>query len=93
VVLSGCSTGLGRLSGDGIIGLGRAFIFAGTPAVVVSQWDVNDAATAPLMDRFYQGLAAKRGPAAALRAAQLDARRRSPHPSAWAAFAVIGEPR
>jgi CHAT domain-containing protein/tetratricopeptide (TPR) repeat protein len=93
VVLSGCSTGLGRLSGDGIIGLGRAFIFAGTPSVVVSQWDVMDAATAPLMDRFYASLATRRGPAAALRAAQLDARRRSPHPSSWAAFAVIGEPR
>ncbi len=93
VVLSGCSTGLGGLSGDGIIGLGRAFIYAGTPAIVVSQWDVSDRATAFLMDRFYASLRGGRGPAAALRAAQLATRARYPHPYIWAAFVAIGEPR
>jgi CHAT domain-containing protein len=93
VVLSGCSTGLGRASGDGVIGLGRAFIYAGTPAVIVSQWDVSDRATAFLMDRFYQALAAGGGPAAALRTAQLAARARYPNPALWAAFVAIGEPR
>jgi CHAT domain-containing protein len=91
VVLSGCSTGLGRPSGDGIIGLSRAFLYAGTPAVVVSQWDVSDRATAFLMDRFYAGLRAGQKPAAALRAAQLATRARYPHPALWAAFVLVGE--
>jgi CHAT domain-containing protein len=93
VVLSGCSTGLGQPSGDGIIGLGRAFIYAGTPVVVVSQWDVNDRATAFLMDQFYSSLRGGRGPASALRAAQLATRARYPQPYLWAAFVAIGEPR
>jgi CHAT domain-containing protein/Tfp pilus assembly protein PilF len=92
VVLSGCSTGLGRPSGDGIIGLSRAFLYAGTPTVVVSQWDVSDRTTAFLMDRFYAGLRAGQGPAAALRAAQLATRARYPHPALWGAFVLVGEP-
>jgi CHAT domain-containing protein/Tfp pilus assembly protein PilF len=93
VVLSGCSTGMGRLSGDGIVGLSRAFIYAGTPAVLVSQWDVDDRATAFLMDRFYRDLRLGRGTAAALRSAQLETRRRFPHPAMWAGFVLTGEPR
>jgi CHAT domain-containing protein/tetratricopeptide (TPR) repeat protein len=92
VVLSGCSTGLGKLSGDGVIGLSRAFIYAGTPAVVVSQWDVSDRSTAHLMDQFYARLAQQRGAAAALRLAQLETRRRFADPALWAAFLVVGEP-
>jgi CHAT domain-containing protein/tetratricopeptide (TPR) repeat protein len=93
VVLSGCSTGLGRLTGDGILGLSRAFIYAGTPSVVASQWDVSDRATAFLMTRFYAEVRENRGPAAALRRAQLETRRRFPQPVLWAAFLVVGEPQ
>lgn len=93
VVLSGCSTGLGKSSGDGIIGLGRAFIYAGTPSVVVSQWDVSDRATTYLMDQFYASLRKGRGPAAALRDAQMATRAQFPNPALWAAFVAIGEPR
>jgi len=93
VVLSGCSTGLGRLSGDGVLGLTRAFLYAGTRSLVVSQWDVSDRATGFLMDRFYAELEAGRGKVAALRAAQLSAKERWPHPALWAAFELIGEPR
>ena len=93
VVLSGCSTGLGRLTGDGIFGLSRAFIYAGSPSVVVSQWDVSDRATAFLMERFYAKLAAGLSKAAALRASQLETRRRYRHPALWAAFMLVGEPR
>ena len=92
VVLSGCSTGLGRVTGDGILGLARAFLYAGTPSVVVSQWDVSDRATAFLMDRFYAGIKAGRGKARSLRAAQLATRARFPHPALWAAFSLVGEP-
>jgi CHAT domain-containing protein len=57
VVLSGCETGLGTLSsGDEIIGLTRAFIYAGTPSVVASLWKVDDRSTAQLMSSFYKNL-------------------------------------
>jgi CHAT domain-containing protein/Tfp pilus assembly protein PilF len=93
VVLSGCSTGVGRLTGDGIFGLTRGFIYAGTPSVVVSNWDVSDHATVYLMDRFYASLSRGATKAAALAQAQRDTRRRYPHPALWAAFVLVGEPR
>ncbi len=93
VVLSGCSTALGRLTGDGVIGMSRALLYAGTPTVIVSQWSVSDRTTVTLMDRFYEALAAGRGPAQALRLAALATRRAHPQLSAWSAFQVIGEPR
>jgi CHAT domain-containing protein len=93
VVLSGCSTARGRLTGDGVFGLPRAFIYAGTPSVVASLWDVSDQATAFLMDRFYAELLRSGHKAGALRTAQLETRRRYPHPALWAPFVLIGEPR
>ena len=92
VVLSGCSTGLGKLTGDGIVGLTRAFLYAGTPTVVVSQWNVSDRATSQLMDLFYAELGRGTSKAQALRAAALAVRRQFPHPAYWAAFEVVGEP-
>jgi CHAT domain-containing protein len=92
VVLSGCSTGLGQLTGDGVLGLTRAFLYAGTPTVVVSQWNIGDQATAALMDRFYSELSRGRTTAQALRTAALATRARFPQPRSWAAFEVIGEP-
>jgi CHAT domain-containing protein len=92
VVLSGCSTGLGRLSGEGMLGLTRSFFFAGAASLVVSYWDVSDAATIELMDRFYAALAQGRSKASALRTAQIETRRRHPHPALWAAFVLQGEP-
>jgi CHAT domain-containing protein len=57
VVLSGCETGLGKLStGDELVGLTRAFIYAGTPSVIASLWKVDDASTAQLMSVFYKNL-------------------------------------
>lgn len=93
VVLSGCSTGAGRVTGDGILGLTRGFLYAGTPAVVASLWDVSDRATAYLMDQFYRELARGMPKAAALARAQRAARRQYPHPSLWASFVLVGEPR
>lgn len=93
VVLSGCSTGLGRLTGDGIFGLARGFMYAGTPSVVVSFWDVSDRATASLMDHFYATLATGRSKASALAAAQRATRARFPHPALWAGFVLVGEPQ
>jgi CHAT domain-containing protein len=65
---------------------------AGTASVVVSLWAVNDASTASLMERFYRYLEEGFGPAAAMRAAQTELRRVSPHPYHWAPFLVIGRP-
>jgi CHAT domain-containing protein len=72
VVLSGCETGLGQLSsGDELVGLTRAFIYAGTPSVVASLWKVDDASTAQLMSGFYRNLKSKTK-VESLRQAQLD---------------------
>ncbi|MEM8809468.1 MAG: CHAT domain-containing protein, partial [Cyanobacteria bacterium P01_G01_bin.38] len=56
VVLSACDTGSGRITGDGVIGLARSLIAAGTPSVVVSLWQVPDDSTAMLMTEFYRQL-------------------------------------
>lgn len=95
VVLSACQTALGKqIKGEGVVGLTRGFMHAGTPRVVASLWQVNDLATAELMKLFYRGML-KDGqrPAAALRAAQLEMmkQRRWASPYFWAAFTLQGE--
>jgi CHAT domain-containing protein len=93
VVLSACETGLGKLSrGDELVGLQRAFLYAGTPAVVTTLWKVDDRASYELMRAFYDRLKGE-GPVEALRHAQLDTLRAFPHPFAWAAFGLAGLPR
>ena len=93
VVLSACETGLGKLSkGDELVGLQRAFIYAGTPAVVTTLWKVDDRASFYLMREFYEYLEA-RGPAEALRQAQRATMADFPHPFFWAAFGLTGVPR
>jgi CHAT domain-containing protein/Tfp pilus assembly protein PilF len=95
VVLSACETGLGKdISGEGLIGLTRGFMYAGASRVIASLWSVNDVATAELMTRFYQGvLHDGKPPAEALRRAQAQmwktARWKSPY--YWAAFQIQGE--
>jgi CHAT domain-containing protein/tetratricopeptide (TPR) repeat protein len=95
VVLSACETGLGKqISGEGLIGLARGFMYAGAPRVVASLWKVDDVATADLMGRFYKAmLKEKMRPAAALREAQLEMSRvkRWTDPYDWAAFTIQGE--
>ena len=72
-VLSACETGLGKVAaGEGILGLQRAFQVSGARTTVTSLWNVPDAATSQLMQRFYENLWEKRmGKLAALREAQL----------------------
>jgi len=73
VTLSGCDTALGReLAGEGMIGLTRAFQYAGARAVAASLWHVSDESTAALMERFYGYLKEGRPKDEALRSAQID---------------------
>jgi CHAT domain-containing protein len=94
VVLSGCETALGKeVRGEGLVGMARAFMYAGAPRVLASLWKVPDLATAELMRRFYGGLLRDHlPPAAALRAAQASMAR-SPRwdPNAWAGFVLLGD--
>jgi len=93
VVLSACETGLGKLSrGDELVGLQRAFLYAGTPAVVTTLWKVDDLATFELVRALYTRLESA-GPVEALRQAQLETMRAFPHPLSWAAFVLTGAPR
>jgi tetratricopeptide (TPR) repeat protein len=95
VVLSACQTGLGKeIKGEGLVGLTRGFMYAGAARVMASLWQVDDAATAELMKRFYRRMM-KEGmrPAAALRAAQIEMwkRRQWQSPYYWGAFVLQGE--
>ena len=98
VTVSACSTGLGKfVNGEGVLGLTRAFFYAGARNVAVSLWNVNDSATAKLMGDFYRNLnrglpkgeAMRRAKLAMLRGSQPSWR----HPYYWAAFVVQGEGR
>lgn len=96
VMLSACQTGLGKeRRGEGVMGLTRAFMYAGAPLVGVSLWSVDDKSTVDLMSDFYKRLLAKDGvkPAAALRSARQDmiAGRKYSAPFYWAPFVLVGD--
>ena len=91
VVLSACSTGRGKITGDGVVGLSRCFILAGVPSIIVSLWNMGVISAKLLMTQFYQNLARGDNRAEALRCAMLTTKARFPSPIAWAAFTLIGE--
>jgi CHAT domain-containing protein/tetratricopeptide (TPR) repeat protein len=96
VVLSACQTALGKdIKGEGLVGMTRAFMYAGASRIVASLWRTEDRATAVLMNRFYESMLAGKGmsPAAALRKAQLSMwqDKRWKQPRYWAAFTLQGE--
>jgi len=90
VTLSACETGLGHIDrGDELVGLSRAFIYAGSSAVIVSLWSVADYPTAFLMSKFYKYL--KDQPAReALTRAQREVMQLYPSPLYWSPFVLIG---
>jgi CHAT domain-containing protein len=94
VTLSACETALGTMgAGDELMGLSRAFLYAGAPSLVLSLWKVEDRSTAALMDVFYRALRDGAGKAAALRRAQLALLHGGGGHSApyfWAPFELIG---
>jgi CHAT domain-containing protein len=72
VVLSACRTASGRVSGDGLMGLTRAFFYAGTPSVIATLWDIADEPSQWLLPAFYRSLQRVKDKGRALRAAQLQ---------------------
>jgi CHAT domain-containing protein/tetratricopeptide (TPR) repeat protein len=105
VVLSACRTALGELSGEGIAGLTRAFLSAGSASVMATMWDVADEPTYRLVPQFYRSRSRGQSKAEALRSAQLkllaDLRAGRvklgtltlpEDPFFWAGFVLIGEP-
>ncbi len=95
VMLSACETGLGKeRRGEGVIGLTRAFMYAGAPTVGVSLWSVGDKSTAELMPEFYRRLlAGQEGAPAAMRASQLAMinGKRYSAPFYWSPFVIVGD--
>ncbi|MBA3568363.1 MAG: CHAT domain-containing protein [Pyrinomonadaceae bacterium] len=101
VMLSACETGLGKEKrGEGVMGLTRAFLYAGAPTVGVSLWSVADKSTADLMTDFYKRLLSSPGaaslggsPSAAMREAQLAmiSGKKYSAPFYWAPFVLVGD--
>jgi CHAT domain-containing protein len=94
VVLSACETGLGKITnGDGVYGLRRALVIAGAESLVMTLWQVDDAATRDLMSAYYRRLRDGKGRSAALREVQLEihANPKYAHPYFWASFVAAGD--
>ena len=94
VVLSACRTGMGQeVRGEGLIGLARAFQFAGAGSLVVSLWDVSDDSTSAFMQALYAALKAGAGKSEAMRQGiqALQAHSHWSHPYYWGAFVLIGD--
>lgn len=92
VTLSACETGLGdMLNGEGVFGLQRAFRVAGARSLLMSLWNVDDAATHFLMTRFYENWLGGLPKHEALRQAQRQTMRFFPTPAKWGGFVLIGE--
>jgi CHAT domain-containing protein len=93
-VLSACETGIGDVqNGEGVYGLRRALVIAGSESQVMTLWKVKDEPTRELMEAYYRGLIAGEGRTEALRRAQLDLLSRPfrKHPYYWASFIALGE--
>jgi CHAT domain-containing protein len=94
VVLSACDTGVGEVkNSEGVYGLRRALVLAGSETQVMSLWPVVDKATAILMSGYYGRLLKGKGRSEALRQIQLEMLkdRELRHPYYWASFIQAGE--
>lgn len=91
VILSACNTGIGESkNGEGVYGLQRAFILAGTQNLLMSLWKVDDQATQELMTLFYAAWTKNNNPLLAFISAQIDLRKKYNHPFYWGAFLMLG---
>jgi len=95
IVLSACQTGKGELRrGEGMTGMMRSMMIAGSRSVLASLWNVNDEAAAKLTTSFFRGLMVKGQSASeALRFAKLELLNSRVHaaPYYWAPFVIYGE--
>ena len=89
LVLSACQTGLGEIGGDGVYGLQRGFKIAGVNTIVMSLWEVSDAATEVLMTKFYSLLAKGKSKREAFDAAVEAVKKEYESPEYWAAFIML----
>jgi CHAT domain-containing protein len=92
VVLSACETGLGEVkAGEGVYGLQRAFLVAGTDALIMSLWKVDDSATQELMTNFYSNLTKLGNKQKAFKEAQLQLLAKYKDPYYWGGFVMMGQ--
>jgi hypothetical protein len=99
VVLSACDSegldegNLNAMAGEGVFGLPWGFMYAGSPAVVASLWEVQDASTAALMQKFYRDLAVPQtSKLSAFTAARKELKKQYPQPFYWSPFIYLGDP-
>ncbi|MEO1712699.1 MAG: CHAT domain-containing tetratricopeptide repeat protein, partial [Bacteroidota bacterium] len=96
VVLSACETGLGQFQGgEGIISLGRGFLYAGAKSIVTTLWSIDDRSTSRIMEDFYEQLKMGKRKDEALRQAKMNYLEKSSgvrsHPLFWAAYIPVGD--
>ncbi|MCP4442176.1 MAG: CHAT domain-containing protein [Aureispira sp.] len=97
VVLSACETGFGKYErGEGVVSLGRGFMYSGASSLIMTLWPINDQATALLIDNLYGELANEKSIDEALRNAKLAYLDKttdiSAHPFFWGSFIMVGDP-
>jgi hypothetical protein len=93
VALTACETGLGRnISGEGIMGMGRAFQYAGAESVITSLWSVAEEPSVALIENFFDNLRAGQSQSQALLTARHAIRKLGyDHPFFWAGFILVGD--
>lgn len=96
VVLSACETGFGKYErGEGVVSIGRGFMYAGIPSLVMTLWPINDQTSAMLITEFYNQLAAGKPKHIAMQQAKLSylekATPLSSHPFFWASYINLGD--
>lgn len=89
LVLSACQTGLGEIAGDGVYGLQRGFKIAGVNTIIMSLWEVDDQATALMMQTFYRHLVKGKSKREAFTAAQNEVKKKHSDPRYWASFIIL----